>query len=240
MIRTLIADDNLDFTKGFINQIIAKFEDIKIDYISTNGTETLDIISNNSLDLVFLDLNMPDFNGLEILKTLEKNRDFNNIKIPHVIIVSGEISFIDSMHKFFSQYNVSAAIQKSESADIIYKKILEVISEIKYKLNFFDVKSIVIKELTKMGYNLKYKGSIYLIESIMYIYQNNNYYLLDNLENNVYKFIGYKYSKSIWNIKTNIIKATNLINNKEYDFNTKPTPKYVISIILNRILNKFD
>jgi len=64
--------------------------------------------------------------------------------------------------------------------------------------------------LEKLGYNWKYKGTNYLLEAIIYIYKNNNLDLLDNLEKNVYKYISCRYNKSINNVKTNIIKATNI------------------------------
>lgn len=41
---------------------------------------------------------------------------------------------------------------------------------------------------------------------------SNNLDLLDNLESNVYKYVSFKYNKSLNNIKTNIIKATMKIN----------------------------
>lgn len=52
--------------------------------------------------------------------------------------------------------------------------------------------------------------------------------LIENLESNVYKYIAYKYEKTILNIKTNIINSTRIVQRK----NKYITPKFVISNIL--------
>ena len=73
-----------------------------------------------------------------------------------------------------------------------------------------------------------------MFEKILYIYQNNNMDLLDNLEKNVYKYISYRNGKKINSIKTNIIKATSAIKNGD-----NLTPKFVVSNILTRIISNY-
>ena len=73
-----------------------------------------------------------------------------------------------------------------------------------------------------------------MLETILYIYQNNNMDLLDNLERNVYKYISYRNGKKINNVKTNIIKATNAIKNGD-----NLTPKFVVSNILTKIISNY-
>lgn len=222
MIKTLIADDNLQYTKNIINNIISKIPSIKVEYVSTNGKETLDIISKMSFDLILLDLKMPELSGLEILDRIDK---LNIIKRPKIIIVSGEMPLIKNV---ISSDNVCNIILKSEDENIVYRKILEVANDINYELNCDNVKEKVILELLNMGYNLKHKGTKYIIESVMYIYQNNNFNMIDNLEKNVYSFVAYKHNKSMENIKTNIIKSTKPILEKDYSL----TPKNVITKVL--------
>ncbi len=54
--------------------------------IANNGEEALDLLSYETFSIVILDLNLPDYDGLEILKTLRKESD-----VP-VIIVSARDS----------------------------------------------------------------------------------------------------------------------------------------------------
>lgn len=129
--------------------------------------------------------------------------------------------------------------------EIQYKKIDQVLIEIEKKMKK-DIKSynVISKQLLLLGYNFKQKGSKYLCESIEYIYKSGNLELVDNLEKNVYKYIALKNNKTLINIKTNIIKATEYVYNnqdkellyKYFSINNKITPKLVISTILNKMI----
>lgn len=69
--RILIADDErdfLDFLKGFLNEK-GHYVDIAYD-----GKEALDLIKNNKYDILFLDHNMPELTGLEIVEYVKENR----------------------------------------------------------------------------------------------------------------------------------------------------------------------
>lgn len=129
--------------------------------------------------------------------------------------------------------------------EIQYKKIDQVLIEIEKKTKK-DIKSynVISKQLLLLGYNFKQKGSKYLCESIEYIYKSGKLELVDNLEKNVYKYIALKNNKTLINIKTNIIKATEYVYNhqdkeflyKYFSINNKITPKLVISTILNKMI----
>lgn len=68
--RVLIADDErdfVDFLKGFLNEK-GHYADIAYD-----GREALELIKKNSYDLLFLDHNMPELTGLEIVEYVKEN-----------------------------------------------------------------------------------------------------------------------------------------------------------------------
>ena len=67
---------------------IAVFDDmqnINI-YRASNGKEGLDIIEQNSIDIILLDLLMPKMSGLELLKMLKENSLYQYI--PIIVITS--------------------------------------------------------------------------------------------------------------------------------------------------------
>ncbi len=233
MIKTLIVEDNLEYVKNTLNNTLSKFEDIQIRYIATTVKEAVNIIYNNKIDLIFLDLKLPDSSGLEILKKLKA---YNYIEKISVIVISGDAILINKANY---EYKVNNIINKVEKEEIMYKKIKQSIDEINYIDREDIIKEIIIKEITNMGYNWKYKGTNYLMEAILFIYTSNNLDLVDNLEKNVYKYIAYKNNKNVNNIKTNIIKSTErLINQKQNTIDTV-TPKQAINAILNKILINF-
>lgn len=165
MIRTLIADDNLQYSKGIINNVVSRINEIKIDCITTDGKETLDVISKNLFDLILLDLQMPKMTGIEVLEEIKK---LNMIKTPKVIIVSGDLALLE-----YANINgiVRDIILKPESVDSIYEKIFRVVNEIRYETTYDLVKNKITTALLEMGYSMKYKGTRYILEAIMYVYR---------------------------------------------------------------------
>lgn len=229
MINTLIVDDNLQYVKNILNTILNNFKEIRVTHIATTGKEAVDIITNNYIDLIFLDLKLPDFSGIEIIQRINF---LNYIKNPTIIVISGDMSLSNKVPR---EYNICDVISKSENSDILYSRIKQIIHREIICHEKENIKEEISKELTKMGYNWKYKGTHYILESILYIYESNNMNLLDNLEKNVYQYVAFKNNKSVNNIKTNSIKCTNLLEWHKY-FLEKPTPKLVISQILTKIV----
>lgn len=106
-----------------------------------------------------------------------------------------------------------------------------------------DLKKKIMNQLLLIGYNLKLKGTMYLLESILYICKRKQIELVDNLEHNVYKYVADIIGKTVTNIKTNIIKSTNYVYKYQkekilYEYfssDIKITPKLVISTVVNKL-----
>ncbi|TGL58436.1 response regulator [Leptospira sarikeiensis] len=71
MISTLIADDHLLIREG-LKKILSDEEDIEIVYEAENGQQVLDYLSNQPVQVLILDINMPQMSGLDILKYVHK------------------------------------------------------------------------------------------------------------------------------------------------------------------------
>ncbi len=83
----LIVDDS-----KLMRQVIAKtiqISGIAVGniYEAGNGKEALQILSNSWVDIVFADINMPEMNGLEMVKSMSKD---GILKTVPVVIVSTE------------------------------------------------------------------------------------------------------------------------------------------------------
>lgn len=227
MISTLIIDDDINYIKYFINNIINQMNEIRISYIITDGKAAIDIIEKNTLDLIVIDLKMPNITGIEVI---EKIKSMNLINLPKIVVISGEL---DLMYCAKNNYIISDIIYKNTDSKVIKNKLRKIINNIQMSINLENIKNEIVKKLINFGYNFKYKGTQYIYQSILYIYESNNMDLVENLEKNVYKYIAYKYSKSILNIKTNIINSTRLIQGK----NETITHKFVITDILVNLTN---
>lgn len=69
-LRVLIVDDHTLFRKG-LKEILYDIPLIESCEEAKSGLEALELIKKNSFDLVFLDIAMPDMDGLEVLKRIK-------------------------------------------------------------------------------------------------------------------------------------------------------------------------
>ena len=83
-IRVLIVDDCVDFTM-LLSEYLRKQKGIIIVGEATNGIEALKILSEEEVDIVLLDIEMPQMDGFSMLQEMRKTP---NKHAPKVIIVS--------------------------------------------------------------------------------------------------------------------------------------------------------
>lgn len=235
MVNLLIVDDDLNFCKNITN-VLTKNKNVRICKICTNGLEALNVLNKEDIDIIILDIIMPTCNGIDVLNALssQKNSKYNN----SIIVISGEFSFFQQLvnNPFVYDY-----ILKGSSNDKVLKQVNKLIENKDISLQ----RAKIANELKKIGYDINYKGTIYLIDAIfqMYLYKEN---FIDNLQKDIYPIISKMYNKSVHNIKCNITNATELmyykcdINTLKEYFNfyddTKPTVKTVIYTVLNKII----
>jgi len=80
--RLLVVDDD-EMSRVLLSRLIKKFG-YKVD-TAESGLDAPDLIKNQQYDLVFLDVLMPNLNGLELL---EKIKSDNDIKSTSVVMIS--------------------------------------------------------------------------------------------------------------------------------------------------------
>lgn len=81
MIRAVIVDDEF-LARERIAKLLQNHEEISIIGEAKNGAHAVDIINLNEPDLIFLDVQMPDFNGFEVVKKISP-RD-----IPYIVFAT--------------------------------------------------------------------------------------------------------------------------------------------------------
>jgi DNA-binding NarL/FixJ family response regulator len=70
MIKILVADDHPIIRKGVIN-IISSEPDMQVAFEAATGKAVLDFVKEEFVDIVILDILLPDINGFEILRELK-------------------------------------------------------------------------------------------------------------------------------------------------------------------------
>ncbi len=81
----LIADDHQLFLEG-LNMLVSRIGEIQLIRLAKNGREVLDICNEQSIDLILMDLEMPQLGGIEATGIIK--RDFPNIRIIAVTMLN--------------------------------------------------------------------------------------------------------------------------------------------------------
>ena len=72
-LRVVIADDERP-ARSFLAAILRGFEDVKLVGEAENGAEAIELIEREKPDLALLDLQMPEIDGLGVVRLLKKSR----------------------------------------------------------------------------------------------------------------------------------------------------------------------
>src|SRR5688572_33254840 len=80
-IRALVVDDE-PLARAMIREMLESDSEVEIVGECTNGREAVEAIKSSTPDIVFLDIQMPEIGGFEVLESLDANAT------PYVIFVT--------------------------------------------------------------------------------------------------------------------------------------------------------
>ena len=115
--RTLLIEDER-LAREELKSLLKDFMEIEIVGEARNGSEALEMIKKLSPDLLFLDINMPEMNGFEMIKHLEE--------IPQVIFVTAydefalkafDVNALDYLLKPVDPIRLQEAIKKLSNSE---------------------------------------------------------------------------------------------------------------------------
>jgi len=158
----IIDDENL--ARAVIKTLCKKFEDLILLNEFSNAIEAIKYLNENNVDLIFLDIHMPSFTGLDFIKTLKNP--------PKIILTSSDPQFaieafeydfiVDYLLKPLEEDRFTKAIakaQKTKTQETTSNVNLENenIIDTEYKNDFF---VNIDRRLIKIDIN-----SIYLVQA---------------------------------------------------------------------------
>ncbi len=83
--KTILIVDDSQTMRRMVKISLQVFKDIELKEAS-NGLEALEFIALGNIDLVILDLNMPDMHGKEVLEFVRKH--FFSLNIPIIVLTT--------------------------------------------------------------------------------------------------------------------------------------------------------
>jgi DNA-binding NarL/FixJ family response regulator len=81
----LIADDHTLFIEG-LSMLVSRIDDVHIVGDAKNGKQVIELCQSQKVDLILMDLEMPEMGGIEATEVIKK--DFPNLKIVAVTMLN--------------------------------------------------------------------------------------------------------------------------------------------------------
>ena len=116
-INTIIVDDEKP-AREELAFLLKAFPEINLIGQGKNGLEAVNLIKEQSPDLVFLDVQMPGLDGFGVLKKLVERK----LKVPHVVFATAfdhyavqafDVNAVDYVLKPFDKARIAKAIQRA-------------------------------------------------------------------------------------------------------------------------------
>lgn len=112
--RAIIVEDELNVREGFV-KLIQKFcPEISVVNMASSVEEAMDVIAHTSFEILFLDINLPDGSGFDLVHRLDR-RDFHIIFVTaynQYAIDAFRVSAVDYLMKPVSPDGLKKAIAK--------------------------------------------------------------------------------------------------------------------------------
>jgi len=172
-IRIIIVDDE-SYARDELRHILSALKDVEIVGEAKNGLEVLKLVEDKKPDIVFLDIEMPGLDGMQVAKKLADKK-----LCPHIIFATAynqyavqafEINAIDYILKPFDEERIKQGISK-------VKKVIESVDEKKIeKLKKLENLEKLLETISKeksaypVKISVKSKGSTTLVDVARIIY----------------------------------------------------------------------
>ena len=118
MYKLLVADDEQK-DRNIVRLLVEKqYGDLFEILEAKSGTQALEILRNDQIDLLLLDMNMPGLSGMGVIRELKK---------PTYLIILTAYSFFDYARLITSAYPAAAAVSYDPAAfahEIAYSKYI--------------------------------------------------------------------------------------------------------------------
>jgi DNA-binding NarL/FixJ family response regulator len=114
-INIMIADDHLMVREG-IKQLLELDGDIIVNAEAKDGKQCIDMLDEKKSDVLLLDINMPNMNGLQVLQYIREKK--KNIKVL-ILTIHNEVEYLVKA----IEYGVDGYVLKDSESAVLKKAI---------------------------------------------------------------------------------------------------------------------
>jgi DNA-binding NarL/FixJ family response regulator len=118
LIKVFICDDHTIFRQG-VKMALSTKDDIQIVGEAVDGSDLLYKLKNIKPDVILLDINMPNMDGMAVLPILKSNEEYQNIKVI-ILSMHNQMSMVSKMMSL----GANSYLTKSDDSELIYNAIV--------------------------------------------------------------------------------------------------------------------
>ena len=227
MLNVFILCKQTNTSIDLLNTVVNRITDLKLIGISGNLRKAKSIMQDIEPDLIISD----------------NKKIINLIKVHFTTYTPGIVLLSDNLNIKSDYKNLLLINSETDSTEKCFK-ILEFVKstiECSYKEK-------LIKTLMKLKFNFNLAGTIYILDSILYVHSYKGAYSFERMKRDIYSHVAKIHNSNIDRVNWSISRSINyMYKNHTKDsyyiieefFGTKypekPTPKLVISLIATKV-----
>lgn len=229
-LKCIIADDE-PIARQILENYVADIPYLTLVASCANAFEVMEVLQQETVDILFLDINMPKLSGLSLLKTMrQKPNVIITTAYPEYAVEGFELSVTDYLLKPFSLERFLTAVSKVQQQAKNNPTILETIEEDTTKTLFVKSDKKIIKlDLKEITHVEAYGNYIKIFTNIMVLTPQTLTEFLEKLPSN---FIRIHKSFAINFHQLKLIDGNQVVLQNETKL---PIGKSYRKIILNKI-----
>ena len=115
--KCIIVDDN-KMARMALKQLVGQVQNLELVAECTNAMEAYNQLANNGIDLIFLDIEMPELSGIDLIKKLGNKKPliiFTTAKTDYAV-EAFELNVVDYLVKPINQARLLQAVEKAQEA----------------------------------------------------------------------------------------------------------------------------
>ena len=115
--KCIIVDDN-KMARMALKQLVSQVQNLELVAECSNAMEAYNQLSNNGIDLLFLDIEMPEMSGIDLIKKLGAKKPliiFTTAKTDYAV-EAFELNVVDYLVKPITQPRLVQAVEKAQEA----------------------------------------------------------------------------------------------------------------------------
>lgn len=211
-IKICIADDNEDVAKNIATSLSLNPRISVID-VCKNGKETIEVIQNKKIDVLLIDIIMPEVDGIGVIEEIDKEINNGTLdKRPNIIIVSAIVH--DNLRFNILNKGVNYYMTKPIDFDTLEKRIIEIYD---YENNNEHISNIISNNTTKILYQIgiypNLNGYKYIKRAIELLVKQPK--INKDFRKNIYTILAKEDKTEIGKVEKSIINAVNISWHKE-------------------------